>query len=513
VAVAGGRLFTTGYRGDDEFCTALSGKDGKRLWSAKVGPAVKEGELMRHLSQRTPTVDGERVYVVTAFAELVCLSADAGKELWRKNYVRDFEGKRNVFGFCDYPLVDGDRLVVTPGGERAAVAALDRRTGEPVWACPLPGGETQGHAVLVAAEVGGVRQYVNHLERSMVGVAAKDGRLLWRYEGMGTRTAATHAPVVRGDTVFYASGYGAGDVLLRILKKGDSFAAEEVYRHPRRPYQSWLGSATQVGSHVYINGTEKLMCLERRTGEVAWEHPVRRSTFTAADGHLYVRSLDGVVTLVKADPSGYRQSGEFTPPWARPSQYGSTFPVVAGGHLYLRDEDVLLCYDVREPDRRKPVPDSVFVPTPDDVAAKMLELAGVRKADLVYDLGSGDGRVVIAAAKAYGCRAVGVELDKELVRTARERAEEAGVGHLVRFEHADLFEADFSGADVVALYLLPAVNGRLAAKLDRLRPGSRVVAHHFPIPGARPDKEVKVRSEEDGVERSVYLYTVPLKKK
>jgi outer membrane protein assembly factor BamB/protein-L-isoaspartate O-methyltransferase len=512
VAVADGRVFSTGYQGDAEYCTALSAKDGKRLWTVKVGPAVREMAIMRWLSQRTPTVDGERLYVVTVAGEWVCLTAETGKELWRKHFQKDFEGRRGPWGFCDYPLVDGDNLIVTPGGEKATVAALNKRTGEVVWTCSLPGGDTFGYAVLVPAEIGGVRQYVNHLTKWMIGTSAKDGKLLWKYDGMGTRGAATHAPVVRGDTVFYASGYGSGHALLKITRKGNDWAVEETYRLRNNSYVPWLGSPTQVGSHVFLNAAQGLLCIERETGQPAWEKQLGRCTYTVADGRLYVRSQKGAMYLAAADPKAYRSFGEFTPPQGDAKQPAWTFPVVANGHLFVRDFDVLLCYDVRDAGRPKKNADTVFVPTPMDVVKRMLEVAAVKKSDLVYDLGSGDGRIVLAAAKAFGCRAVGVELDEDLVKASRAQAKEAGLEKQVSFQHADLFEAEFADADVVALYLLPEMNKRLIPKLDKLRPGARVVAHYFPIPGVRPAKVVKMTSEEDDVERSLYLYVIPLKK-
>jgi SAM-dependent methyltransferase len=186
--------------------------------------------------------------------------------------------------------------------------------------------------------------------------------------------------------------------------------------------------------------------------------------------------------------------------------------VVANGHLFIRDFDTLLCYDVRDTGPPKKDSDAVFVPTPMDVVTKMLEVGAVKNSDVVYDLGSGDGRIVIAAAKTFGCRAVGVELDEDLVKASRAQAKEAGIEKQVLFQHADLFEADFGDADVVTLYLLPAMNKRLIPKLNRLRPGARVVAHYFPIPGVTPAKVVKMTSQEDDIERSLYLYTIPLKK-
>jgi outer membrane protein assembly factor BamB len=469
--------------------------------------------VMRWLAQMAPTVDGNRVFAVTSNGDYVCLAADTGKELWRKHCVSDLGGKTGVWGLCDYPLVDKDRLIICPGGDTNTVAALDKATGRVVWSCPIPG-ERAAHSVLVAADIAGVRQYVTHLERRMVGVAAADGKRLWSYDGMGTRIASTHAPVVRGDEVFYASGYGAGHVLLKVSREGEDWKAAEVYRGRNNDYVPWLGSPTRDGDHLVINTIRGLRYLDWGTGKAAWEEKLGRCTYTVADGKLFLRDQKGAVILAAADPAGYRERARFAPPRPDSGQPAWTFPVVANGRLYVRDYDALLCYDVRDPGRPrgKQVPDAVFVPTPDDVVAKMLELAEVKKADVVYDLGSGDGRVVIAAAKASGCKAVGVEIDRDLVALSRQKGKEAGVENLVTFERGDLFESDFSGATVVALYILPSMSQKLVPKLDKLRPGSRIVSHAFGIPGVVPDQVVKVTSAEDEVERPVYLYTVPLRR-
>jgi SAM-dependent methyltransferase len=188
-------------------------------------------------------------------------------------------------------------------------------------------------------------------------------------------------------------------------------------------------------------------------------------------------------------------------------------PVFANGTLYLTTENTL--YAVRRPKsaaggQKKKVPDAVFVPTPPDVVNQMLDLAKLTKEDVVYDLGSGDGQIVIAAAKSVGCKAVGVEIDKELVAKARDKAKKARVEKLVTFEQGDLFEADFSTASVVALYLLPSMNQKLVPKLNKLKGRSRIVAHYFPIPGATPDQTVEVTSNADDVTRKIYLYSIPL---
>jgi outer membrane protein assembly factor BamB/precorrin-6B methylase 2 len=512
VSLAGGRVFTTGNREDEVICTALSEKDGKRLWSTSIGPAAREMAVMRWLSQTAPTVDGERLYVVTANGDYVCLATDTGKELWRKHFQKDFDGKKSSWGYCDYPLVDGDRVILTPGGEKAAVVALDKKTGEVIWKCTLPGGDMAAHSVLVAAEIGGVRQYVNHLTRTMVGVAAGDGKLLWTYTGLTTRVATTHAPVIDGDSIFYASGYGAGHVLLKVSKSdaGD-FKVAEIYK-ARGDYVSWLGSPTLMGQHIFINTTKGLSCLARKDGATIWQENLGRCTYTVADGRLYIRGEKGLMTLADPNLATFHGRGEFNPPSNRGAGPYWTFPVVANGRLYLRDFDTLLVYNIRDPDyRKRKAPDAgVFVPTPPDVVAKMLELAEVKKSDRVYDLGSGDGRIVIAAAKKFGCTAVGVELDRELVKLSRETATQAGVDKLVTFEQGDLFESDFSKADVLAVYLVPTALKKLIPKFNALNTGSRIVSHAFAIPGIKPAKVIEITSEDDDVKRKVFLYTLPL---
>lgn len=156
--------------------------------------------------------------------------------------------------------------------------------------------------------------------------------------------------------------------------------------------------------------------------------------------------------------------------------------------------------------------DVLFIPTPQDVVDKMLELAEVKKGDLVYDLGCGDGRILIAAAKSYGCRAVGYDLDPDRVKESIENVEKSEVGHLIRIEQKDIFTLDLSEADVITLYLLPSLNVRLIPQLEKLKPGSRIVSHNFDMEGVKPDKVVKLTSSKDQVEHKIYLWTTPLKR-
>jgi hypothetical protein len=242
------------------------------------------------------------------------------------------------------------------------------------------------------------------------------------------------------------------------------------------------------------------------------------------------------VTLAEATPEKYVFKGRLQIPDATPKP-GSTAPVIAGGRLYLRDDDRLFCYDVQGGTTAEPAPaeaiprkggedraraasrpragreaHDVFVPTPQDVVERMLELAGVKRDDVVYDLGCGDGRIVVTAAKKYGCRAAGYDIDPECVRMSLANVRKHNVTRLVTVEQKDMFTLDVSGADVVALYLLPRTSQRLLPQLAGLKAGARIVSHAFEIPGLQPDRVVTFTSKEDDLPHKIYLWTVPLKK-
>lgn len=164
------------------------------------------------------------------------------------------------------------------------------------------------------------------------------------------------------------------------------------------------------------------------------------------------------------------------------------------------------------PETAAKTPDCVYVGTPHDVVDKMLQMAKITKDDVVYDPGCGDGRIVVAAAKRYGCRAVGYELDSNLVTEARRLAAKRKVEHLVKIKQQDIFTVDYSGATVIEMYLLPGMIIKLLPQLEQLKPGSRIVAHDYPIGGVQPDDTLEMTSSEDGVRHRLYLYTLPLKK-
>jgi outer membrane protein assembly factor BamB len=345
VSLAGGKLYTLGNKGNVSYLVAVDADKGNVLWATKVGDAG--GNL-----GSTPTVDSDRVYAIGQAGDLVCVDATSGTLLWRKNFQKDFGGQSGGWRYTESPLVDGDRLVCTPGAKDATVVALDKKTGEVVWKCAAPIRETTaGYSSIVVAEVGGIRQYVQLLSGGVIGVTAKDGTFLWKYEKLGHNTANIPTPIVLGDRVFCSAGYGKGGALLQLVPAGDGVTAKEVWFNQRLTNKH--GGLVVVGDHVYGDQDDsgRPFCAELKTGKVVWQKGRGAGSGSAsvayADGHLYFRYDNGITALVEASPDAYREISTFPipkhqgPSWAH--------PVVAGGRLYLREGDAVYCYDVKQP--------------------------------------------------------------------------------------------------------------------------------------------------------------------
>ncbi|MFM7520409.1 MAG: PQQ-binding-like beta-propeller repeat protein [Planctomycetota bacterium] len=356
-AIAGDRIYTLGdglstTPGDaDEYLTCFERATGKALWRTKTGKPWTDGQATWQSSRSTPTVDGDRVYVVTPFGELVaCHSAD-GKELFRVNLKEQFGGKKgDSWGYSESVLIDGDRLVCTPGGEKATIVALDKKTGTPIWTCSLPGDRGAGHASIVVAEVGGRRIYVQTTASGALGVDAASGTLLWTYP-IDQTTAVIPTPIVRGDLVFFSAGYKRGGALLKQVPQADgTVKVEEVYGL-KQDLANKHGGIVLVGDHLYGDSDDRGIpfCANLLTGEVAWKERgsgKNSASVIAADGHIYVRYSDGTLALVKADPQAYREVSAFKIPDSgdRPSW---SHAVIVDGLLCLREGDAILCYDLR----------------------------------------------------------------------------------------------------------------------------------------------------------------------
>jgi outer membrane protein assembly factor BamB len=348
-SVAAGRVYLMGTKGQAEHVFALDIHDGKLLWSTAVG-AMAGG----HPGPRsTPTIDGSSLYVVSSDGKLACLDSAQGTLRWGKDFKADFGGQCGGWAYAESPLIDGDTLVCTPGGETATLVALNKQTGALRWKAPVKltasGGKrgyaTAAYASPIVADLAGTRQYIQFLSGGVVGVEAATGKLLWHYDHPANKTANCSTPICKDDCVFAASAYGTGGGLARISSAGGKYVAEESYFVPS--LQNHHGGMILIGEHLYGTNANSLVCLHFPTGKIAWENrSVGKGSIAYADGHLYVRSENGPVALVEAKPSGYVEAGRFEQP-ERSKKKAWPHPVVAGGRLYLRDQDILLCYELR----------------------------------------------------------------------------------------------------------------------------------------------------------------------
>lgn len=349
IVIADGRIFTMGRRKNAEHLIALSGKDGKELWSLKVGTDAADEP------SSTPTVDGDRVYAVGTRGDLLCATV-TGKELWKKSYVTDFGGSVPTWKYCESPLVDGDKLICSPGSRDATLVALNKKTGDVIWKTAVPngGGNGSGYSSVVISEGAGVRQYVQLLGAGTgcIGVDAAKGKLLWKYERVGNGTASIPTPIVDGNYVFCSSGYGTGAALLELHAEKGGVTASEVYFLNGNDFQNHHGGMIHVGPYIYCGHGHNQgfpICIDMKSGKTVWGGKQRgagtgSAAVVYADGKLYFRYQDGIMALVDASKDGYQLDGSFKIPEV--SRESWSHPVVAGGKLYLREQDNLFVYQL-----------------------------------------------------------------------------------------------------------------------------------------------------------------------
>jgi outer membrane protein assembly factor BamB len=355
-SVVGDRIYTIGSKGQDEFAIAVGVKDGKEVWKTRVGPVGKNTGPQYPGSRSTPTVEGERVYCLGSDGDLVCLTADKGDVVWKKSYRKDFGGQPNNWAYAESPLIDGDVLVCTPGGTSATLAALSKKTGEVIWKSPLKKIDRAANASVIVAEAGGRKQYVAFVGLGLeaagtggvVGVDAKTGAELWRYTKTSDQAANIMTPVFHDGSVFNAA-VRVGTALLKLKPEGDGVKAEEVYFE--RGLRFGSGAVVVVGGHLYGVSDQgrqaQLVCIDFATGKTKWQsRSVGPASIIYADGLLFLRGEAGEVALVEASPEGYKEKGRFRQP-DRAKETAWQHPVLSDGKLYIRDQNVLLCYDVK----------------------------------------------------------------------------------------------------------------------------------------------------------------------
>jgi outer membrane protein assembly factor BamB len=353
-SVTGGRIYTMGKREDNKchvICYDLNTQ--QRLWSTPIGGTEKEGPRC------TPTVVGNRVAAMSESSDLAVLDAESGKLLWSHNFRKEFNGRmQGDYHYCESPLIDGDRVVATPGASNdPMMAAFDLQTGKMLWHTAMPdfgpyGGEGAGYSSIVIGKAGGVNQYVQLTGRGLVGVRAGDGKFLWGYGRVANGHTSIPTPVVHGDYVFAVNGYGAGTAMVKLKARDDGtgcFDAQEVYFLNNNISENLCGGAVVVGDYAYHGANHYSgvpMCIELLTGKVMWKADKQPGGGEAgviyADGNLIFRNANGVVALVEATPKGYHLISTFTPE----AKEGHSHPTLADGKLFLRSGGILCCYDL-----------------------------------------------------------------------------------------------------------------------------------------------------------------------
>jgi len=335
LAIAGGKIYTQGQRGRQEFVLALDVKTGKKLWETPTSHDYRNdrGDGPRG----TPTIDGDRLYAMTGDGVLACLDAATGKMLWSQNVAQKYGGEIPNWGFSESPLVDGGRLIVMPGGRGASIVSLSKSDGSLQWKA---GSDRAGYSSAIVANVGGVRQVIALSAESALGVEEDNGELLWRYTKVSNRTANIATPIYRDGEAFLSSAYGTGGALLKL---GPKTMSEVYFSGDMKNHYS---TSVLVGDYLYGYNDSILTAMQFSSGKVAWKNrSVGKGSVIYADKRLYLLSEDGVAGLAEPSADSYKEISRFTiahgslPTWSP--------PVIANGTLYLRDQDNLTGYDIK----------------------------------------------------------------------------------------------------------------------------------------------------------------------
>lgn len=355
-SIVGNILYTMGGDETKEFVYALDLTTQKKVWSTEVGPYFphRNGSGPRG----APTVVGDVLYCLTGPGELFCVATKDGSIRWQKNLKKDLEGQMaSGWGYSESPLVDGDKVVVTPGGKKGAIAAFDRKTGDLLWRSKALTSRATYSSIIVAT-IGGVKQYVQVTGDGVAGVAAADGALLWKSD-QSKHGISVSTPVAKDDYVYVSTGYGVGCGALAITKAGDKFEAKKLYDEAEQKLMvNHHGGFLLIGDYVYgySDSRNKWLCQELKTGNLmsqakapAKMKDLGKGSVTCADGLLYSYTEDGGnCALFDASPKGWKELGRFTIPQRSKKNVNKTWthPVVSNGRLYLRDQEYLFCYDI-----------------------------------------------------------------------------------------------------------------------------------------------------------------------
>ncbi|MFO0824987.1 MAG: PQQ-binding-like beta-propeller repeat protein [Gemmataceae bacterium] len=365
-SVADGKIFGIGTRAGKDGIWALKETDGSELWFTPFADTAGGLGKQTNGPASTPTYSKGKLYVVSDNGTLGSFDAASGKKLWTKNYISDFGGKLPKWGYSDSVLVDGDRVICAPGGPKAALAALNADTGKVIWQTDAgPTGGGQGYSTPVKATIGGVPMYVilTGDTAGILGVSAATGKMLWQYTGKAAAggVAQIPTPIVKDDLVWVSCSYSGGAALLQIVSSGkDKFTVKELKKYAKPELNNHHGGMVLVDDYVYFGHDQNQgypVCVEMKSGEIKWG-PEKNAALVGggsgsaavlyADGRLYFRYQNGTLVLIEPSPDQLKVVSSFKLPAPNEKHYPqSPAPVIANGKLYLRDQNVLLCYNVK----------------------------------------------------------------------------------------------------------------------------------------------------------------------
>jgi outer membrane protein assembly factor BamB len=349
-SIVGNRIYLLGNDGlENEFVEAMDAATGRRVWRQRIGNVGEPDQNPTYPAARsTPTVEGDFLYALGSDGDLVCMELEGGRIVWQKNLRREFDGQPGDWAYAESPLVDGDDVVCTPGGLDAAMVKLSKRNGNVIWKCTIPEAQDAGYASAITVNFQGHKQYVQYFSKCLVGVDANSGKFLWQVFNIDRDNMAT--PIEK-DGLIYIPAFLSGGALAELELDGENVTAKQVYR--KRGLPSAIGGAVLVNDHLYGAVRDGLVCADFKTGEVKWKgESVAPGAVCSADGLIFVHGENSEVALVEATPEEHREKGRFKLP-EQPSRRDQmekawTFPVVANGRLYIRDKNILWCYDVAD---------------------------------------------------------------------------------------------------------------------------------------------------------------------
>ncbi|MDP6904036.1 MAG: PQQ-like beta-propeller repeat protein [Verrucomicrobiota bacterium] len=341
VAIADKTIYTMGDLEDACYLFALN-LQGKQLWKARVGEP--KGHRGYPGPRSTPTVSNGHVYVLGQYGDLVCIST-AGKEVWRTNIESNYGGRMmSGWKWSESPLVDDGKVVVTPGGTKGGVLALDAKTGKQVWRCK-GFTDSAGYSSLIVRDFGGVKQYIQVSGKSVVGVDSNNGEVLWQAPRAG-KTAVVSNPIFHEGSLFVTSSYGVGCSGFEVTGTGGNFKVKETYAN--KSIANHHGGCIRVGDYVYGASGSVLVCLNLKTGKEMWkERSAGKGAIVVVGDKIILRAESkGTISLVELNPNAYKEISRFEQP-ERTRKKAWAHPVVCDGTLYIRDQGLLLAYDLR----------------------------------------------------------------------------------------------------------------------------------------------------------------------